>query len=619
MSHGEGKEPQLTYERFDASVLHAMALHHFHRYLAVTSFCIGKDVLDIACGTGYGSALLAQSARTVTGVDVDASAIEACKVNYCRTCSNLTFRKGDVADIPYPDASFDVLVSFETIEHVDAVAQEKFMCEIRRVLRPDGLLVISSPSKDAAHSNAFHVHELEEGEFHALLEARFRNCAYFRQKIVLGSFIRPDARNVRTTAKLYGILAQEGQLTEPCVPDVDSKYTIALASDGGLPKLVPSVNLDVSGAILEAFVRQNVMRSTFALRTTIDELRTSARVTHQRLIEQNDREMKLRSEIELRKGREASLRDGIAKHAARAESLRQTVDACKATEAKLRAAMETEREREASLRDGIAKHAARAESLRQTVDACKATEAKLRAVIESNKTVEAKLHSEIDLRKEREASLRDGIAKHAARAESLRQTVDACKATEAKLRSEIELRKGREVSLRDGMAKHAARAESLRQTVDACKATESHLRSEIELRKERERDLTGEIAQDKAKIKELRDRIASYRTYSFSPDERRYLRRLAFLHPIRCRRLAAEMRLIASSPLFDAEYYGRMNVEAGKTPLLHFCLQGWQNGRNPSAYFDIDSYLDRDQTCDPHENPLVHFLRGDGEGMELHG
>ena len=178
----------------------------------------------------------------------------------------------------------------------------------------------------------------------------------------------------------------------------------------------------------------------------------------------------------------------------------------------------------------------------------------------------------------------------------------------------VEAGKDREASLRDGIAKLAARAAALRGTVDACKATEARLRSEIELHKGREKDLSDELVKESAQIRTLQERIVSFRPYSFSSEEHGHLRRLAFLHPIRCRRLVAEMRLIASSPLFDAEYYRQNNPEAVKAPLLHFCQQGWHEGRNPSALFDINDYLSNNQTCDPRENPLAYFLReGDKE------
>ena len=547
--NGIEPEQQMVYERFDVSILHTMALHHFHRYLAVLPLCKGKDVLDIACGTGYGSALLAQTAHAVTGVDIDRETVEACQANYCPQCGNLTFLQGDVAKIPLPDASVDVLVSFETIEHVDASTQGKFMREIRRVLRPGGVLAMSSPNKDTAHSNEFHIHELEEDEFRSLLKSQFKHSVYFRQKIVLSSFICPYGGKDVARAALYGILARDGHPTEPCKPNVDAKYVIAIASDRKVPALSASVNLDASGAILDAFARQNAIRSTSALRKTIEELRSAACMTRQRLIALNERETQLREEVAKRKMREESLRDGIAKHSARAAALRETVDACKATEARLRAALEAGKGREATLRDGIAKHSAHAAALRKTLDACKASEARLRAALEAGKKRES----------------------------------------------------------------------SLRETIEACRATEAGLRSEIELRKRHEGDLSDGLVEERVRVSALQKRIVSFRPYSFSPEERRHLRCLAILHPIRCRRLLAEMRLIASSPLFDVEYYCRNNAEAGKTPLLHFCQKGWREGCNPSALFDINDYLNNDQTCDPRENPLAHFLQGDGKDMEIHG
>ena len=126
--------------------------------------------------------------------------------------------------------------------------------------------------------------------------------------------------------------------------------------------------------------------------------------------------------------------------------------------------------------------------------------------------------------------------------------------------------------------------------------------------------MSGDLARERVQNKNLIEHIISHRTYVFSPEERRFLRRLAFLHPIRYRRLVAEMRLIAVSPLFDCSYYRQTNEDADKTPLLHFCQEGWRNGRNPSEYFDISRYLNDNQTCDPHENPLVHFLRNNGGG-----
>ena len=118
------------YERFDPRLVHTMALHHFHRYFCVVELCRGKRVLDIACGTGYGTALIAEAASSVVGVDIDRETIEACRAAY--SGGNIVFREGVVEQIPAGDAEFEVVVSFETIEHVDESAQEKFFQEIHR-------------------------------------------------------------------------------------------------------------------------------------------------------------------------------------------------------------------------------------------------------------------------------------------------------------------------------------------------------------------------------------------------------------------------------------------------------------------------------------------------------
>ena len=233
------------------------------------------------------------------------------------------------------------------------------------------------------------------------------------------------------------------------------------------------------------------------------------------------------------------------------------------------------------------------------MDACKTVEASLRERIAQGGAREDKLRADIEVRKAREASLQEGIAAHKARAEKLRETVDACKATEARLRADIESRKAREASLLDGIAAHKVQVEKLRRTVDECKVREDALRTEL--------------ADEKFQAEAMLTRIVTHRTYAFSPVERKYLRRLAILHPIRSRRLREEMRLIAASPLFDPEYYRKNNTDAfnkiADAPLLHFCLAGWREGRNPSAYFDVATYADDHRTYNSDENPLAHFLK----------
>src|SRR5215469_15310886 len=137
-----------------------ISYEHWHRYLLATALVKDKVVLDIASGEGYGSALLAQTARQVTGVDISLDAIIHATHQY--KLGNLEFRQGSVDSIPIPGhALLDVVVSFETIEHVEEPEQIGFAKEVKRLLKPSGLLVVSTPDKAVysdhpGYQNPFH-------------------------------------------------------------------------------------------------------------------------------------------------------------------------------------------------------------------------------------------------------------------------------------------------------------------------------------------------------------------------------------------------------------------------------------------------------------------------------
>ncbi|WP_406697396.1 class I SAM-dependent methyltransferase [Singulisphaera sp. Ch08] len=152
---------------------------HIGRYRFARKFVRGRRVLDIACGEGYGAAALAKAgAASVVGVDLSAEACEHAHRKY-----GLETRTGDALDIPLPDRSMDLVVSFETIEHVDDPAA--FLDECARVLVPDGILIVSTPNRpvysaEGAH-NPFHRVECDEREFGALLHPRFKSVRLFTQ------------------------------------------------------------------------------------------------------------------------------------------------------------------------------------------------------------------------------------------------------------------------------------------------------------------------------------------------------------------------------------------------------------------------------------------------------
>jgi len=132
-----------TGERLETFVWGESTAEHLHRYALAMDHVRDKDVLDIACGDGYGSALLNKTARSVIGVDVNKDVIDkACK-KYIS--ASLTFKQGSATNIPLDDQSVDVVVSFETLEHLED--HDGMMKEIKRVLKPGGLLIISTPNK----------------------------------------------------------------------------------------------------------------------------------------------------------------------------------------------------------------------------------------------------------------------------------------------------------------------------------------------------------------------------------------------------------------------------------------------------------------------------------------
>ena len=232
----EGEPLPFTGERFDPGLSGEIVHEHLHRYLWALQFCAGKDVLDIASGEGYGSFILAQAARAVTGVDLSTDAVAHAQARYQR--SNLRYAEGSAEAIPLPDASVDVVVSFETLEHMHG--HDAFLAGIVRVLRPGGLLVMSSPDREFYSApgippNPYHVRELTSAEFKALIGRSFPNAIYGVQKATSGSLIVAEGpAEQRLQFHARGRDGQMKTLAGLSAP----LYVVAVASQGALPKVV---------------------------------------------------------------------------------------------------------------------------------------------------------------------------------------------------------------------------------------------------------------------------------------------------------------------------------------------------------------------------------------------
>jgi ubiquinone/menaquinone biosynthesis C-methylase UbiE len=152
---------------------------HIYRYRFAATKVAGKRILDIASGEGYGIAALAQAgASTALGVDVSAEACAHAMRKY-----GIEARVGDAQKIPVKNQSIDLVVSFETIEHLSE--PELFVEECARVLAPGGKAIISTPNRDVyrekSPNNPFHVNELSESEFSQLLAAKFSKIVMYTQ------------------------------------------------------------------------------------------------------------------------------------------------------------------------------------------------------------------------------------------------------------------------------------------------------------------------------------------------------------------------------------------------------------------------------------------------------
>jgi SAM-dependent methyltransferase len=253
-----------TGERYVPQLGGDIAMEHLHRYLFARALAQGRDVLDVACGEGYGSAILAETARSVLGVDIAPEVVAHAAQRYARP--NVAFQQGDCAALALPEASRDLVVSFETIEH--HARHEEMLAGFKRVLRPGGVAVISTPDKEPydrlqEKPNEFHVRELTRAEFEALLGRYFRHVAILGQRMVYGSLLAPEAGSAP------GWREASGAGLHPSSPAI---YLVAIASDAPLPEL-PASWLDGT-ADYQAW-RRDTLHDLWATRDRIARLEGS--------------------------------------------------------------------------------------------------------------------------------------------------------------------------------------------------------------------------------------------------------------------------------------------------------------------------------------------------------
>jgi len=215
----------------------AFYYEHLARYFFASQIVRNKTVLDLGCGSGYGSYILKNIGHSnkVSGVDISPDAINYAQENYGK---NIDFQIGNIHHLDnIPDKSIDIAISFEVLEHTDK--QDQMLSEIKRVLKNGGTAIISTPNiLTYPPGNEYHLKELSPKDFNLLLKKYFKNFKiyfqnfFFSEEIVNPSFNKP-----------VDVLTSEGLFREDSKHLVvkkdikDSEYLLAVCSDSDLPDL----------------------------------------------------------------------------------------------------------------------------------------------------------------------------------------------------------------------------------------------------------------------------------------------------------------------------------------------------------------------------------------------
>lgn len=404
---------EFTGERFVPTEAGEIRQEHLHRYAWCLPAVAGRDVLDVACGEGYGSAAMADVARSVVGIDISQEAVDHARLQYARH-RNLRFGQGSAAAIPLPDASIDVVVSYETIEHL--AEQEEMVAEIRRVLRPEGVLIMSSPnrvvySEQAGHHNEFHVKELDFDEFVGLLGRHFPAVRCLGQRMTVVSAISATT-SVSGPVQWQALAEVEGAVDQRVASIAAPTYFIAMAAaeERLLPALEPSLLMSESE---DLYARHREVARWASdqdaeierLRGIEKELRTES-ADRTAWAQSLDREIEqLRTQVEEARAARDHLQLRLGTREAELEGLREQVEETRAT---LDAANECLGERDAEL-DRLRLHVEAARAARDTtmlqLGQREAEVARLRARVESLQQAREELLR--DAQQRREELLRD--------------------------------------------------------------------------------------------------------------------------------------------------------------------------------------------------------------------
>lgn len=382
-----------TGERFVPWVDDAqLAYEHLHRYAWARAMVAGRRVLDLGCGEGFGASILADEASEVLGVDLDPDAVRHAGARY--GSERVRFSVGDARSLDdIGDAAFDAVVAFEVVEHLRE--HERLMAAIRRVVRPGGLVLMSTPDRTLYRAgdepNPFHRRELDRPEFADLLARTFTHVGLFAQRAHAGSRIDPlgGVADAGEQAVHFQRSGETWTEVDPSPP----YYLLGVASDDPLPALpagstLVDVSLDIVGRAHQALAEERERRAELEARIEQEreDVRREAEQERERTGSRMERERALaRERLERERGsaraqlerERASARERLERERRRfeervAEAAAELEDARRRHEADMRAAVAARSERDRALveeaRDEGRRELARERSAREAAE-----------------------------------------------------------------------------------------------------------------------------------------------------------------------------------------------------------------------------------------------------------
>jgi SAM-dependent methyltransferase len=266
---------------------------HISRYAFAARHAAGASILDIGCGTGYGTSELAQSGLSAVGIDIAPEAVAYARAHYSRP--NLRFVAASATALPFADSTFDLVTGFEVIEHLSN--WRGLLAEARRVLHPEGVFLVSTPNKlyytesrGAEGPNPFHAHEFEFAEFQAALSEFFPCVSVLLQNHVEAFAFYPDGPLPPVDARVDGVRGTSQ----------DAHFFLAVCSIQRVPALRGLLYVHQGSNLLRERERHihSLERELEEARGQRDEMmRIHAELTHH-LEEQNRWALQMRDEVE---------------------------------------------------------------------------------------------------------------------------------------------------------------------------------------------------------------------------------------------------------------------------------------------------------------------------------